>query len=67
VLAINGNIEVLAVETDVSSEIEVQALYKRAIEKFGIVDVVVSNAGGEGERLPVVETESNRWWGDFVR
>ena len=35
----------IAVRADVSKEAEVQAMFKRAIETFGTLDIVVNNAG----------------------
>jgi len=36
---------VLAVPTDVTDEAEVEALFRRAVERFGRVDILVNNAG----------------------
>lgn len=43
-LAASGG-EALAVEADVSDEGEVEAMFAKAVERFGAVDVVVANAG----------------------
>jgi glucose 1-dehydrogenase len=40
-----GGARALAVPADVSNEAEVQAMFARAVEAFGAVDIVVNNAG----------------------
>ena len=38
--------EVLAVPTDLSDEEEIEALVRRSLERFGRIDIVVTNSGG---------------------
>jgi 3-oxoacyl-[acyl-carrier protein] reductase len=52
--------DALAVATDVSSESSVQALYRRVMQRFGRVDVVVSNAG-ICRNVPILEIEVAEW------
>jgi len=37
--------DAIAIQADVSQEAEVQAMFRRAIEEFGTIDIVVNNAG----------------------
>ena len=40
-----GGSKALAIEADVSQEAQVQAMFKRMLEEFGTIDILVSNAG----------------------
>lgn len=44
-ISVNTDRQALAVKVDVTDEAQVEALVKRAVETFGRLDVVVSNAG----------------------
>lgn len=50
----------LAVQADVSQEGEVEALFRRACEKFGAVDILVSNAGMQRD-APTHEMSLEDW------
>lgn len=57
-----GGAEAIGVRTDVSSFESVQALEKAAVEAFGNVHVLVSNAGvGAHEDVPMWELPLNDW------
>jgi NADP-dependent 3-hydroxy acid dehydrogenase YdfG len=66
ILAINKEIEVLAVLTDARNAESVAALWEKVKATFGKADVLVNNAGtlidGSIEETPV-----NAWWTNFVR
>lgn len=55
--------DALAVKTDVTSESEVENLFQETMEKFGEIDIVVSNAGlamtGEIEEMPTEHYRTN--------
>lgn len=58
--------QVLAVQTDVTSEREVDELFSRAMEKFARIDIVVNNAGfawprGGPVNLEVAQTPLDVW------
>ena len=56
--------EVLAVRTDVSKEVEVENLFKQAIDRFGTLDILVNNAQMPvrlGERGPFLKMTSEGW------
>ena len=56
--------EVLAVETDVSNEDQVERLFNQAVDRFGTLDVLVNNAMmnvGLGERGPFLKMRSEGW------
>ena len=40
-----GGSNAIAIEADVSQEMQVQAMFKRMVEEFGTIDILVSNAG----------------------
>ena len=52
---------VLAVPTDVSSQDSVKALFARAREAFGRLDVLFNNAGAGGRALPLEELTLDQW------
>lgn len=43
--AANPNVNVFAFKADVSSEDQVQAMFKEMIKKFGTIDILINNAG----------------------
>ncbi|MGB8990151.1 MAG: SDR family oxidoreductase [Candidatus Sulfotelmatobacter sp.] len=51
----------LFVKTDVSKASEVETLIKKAVEKFGRVDIAFNNAGIEGVWLPIVRQSEEDW------
>lgn len=52
--------EALAVTTDVTSEADVDNLFKQAVERFGTVDVLINNAG-IADSTPVDEMPLELW------
>lgn len=55
-------VEAVAVETDVTDEAAVEALVETAVDTFGTLDVVVSNAGTAPEPgTPIEEMETNQY------
>ena len=52
--------QALAVATDVTDEAAVQALFDRAVKRFGTVDVVINNAG-IADSTPVDEMSIELW------
>jgi len=56
--------EVLAVQTDVSDDADVERLFNQAIDRFGTLDVLVNNAMmnvGLGERGPFLQMRTEGW------
>src|SRR4029077_7292069 len=51
----------LFVKTDVSRAVDIQALVRKTVEKFGRLDVAFNNAGIEGNWLPIVEQPEEDW------
>ncbi len=51
----------LFVKTDVSRAAEVHALVRKAVEKFGRLDVAFNNAGIEGTWTPIAEQSEEDW------
>jgi NAD(P)-dependent dehydrogenase (short-subunit alcohol dehydrogenase family) len=51
----------LFVKTDVSKASEVEALIKKAVEKFGRLDIAFNNAGIEGTWVPIVRQSEEDW------
>ena len=52
--------EALAVMTDVTREADVDNLFERALERFGTIDVLVANAGGQFA-APAEEISGKGW------
>jgi glucose 1-dehydrogenase len=50
----------LAIEADVSKEIEVVDMFKKAVEAFGTLDILVANAGLQRDS-PLVEMTLSEW------
>ncbi|MBN1834671.1 MAG: glucose 1-dehydrogenase [Spirochaetales bacterium] len=53
--------EALEVEADVTREEQVEAMVRRAVERFGRIDVLVNNAASERHNLPPEETPLESW------
>lgn len=51
----------LFVKTDVARAVEVQALVKKTVEKYGRVDIAFNNAGIEGVASPIAEQAEEEW------
>ena len=51
----------LFVKTDVSKAVEVEALIKKAVDKFGRLDVAFNNAGIEGAWIPIARQSEADW------
>ena len=51
----------LFVKTDVAKAAEVETLIKKAVEKFGRVDIAFNNAGIEGTWVPIVRQSEEDW------
>lgn len=50
----------IAVEADVSNEQQVQAMFARAVQEFGAVDILASNAGLQND-APLVDMTLAKW------
>jgi NAD(P)-dependent dehydrogenase (short-subunit alcohol dehydrogenase family) len=53
--------DVLAIACDVSSPEQVEAAVKRAVERFGRLDIAFNNAGVENKAAPLHEIELGEW------
>jgi len=51
----------LAVKVDVTKQAEVDAMVKKAIEKFGRIDILVNNAGASSQLRPFMEMTEEDW------
>ncbi len=66
VLTVNPNVNILVQETDVTSESSVNAAFARAIEMYGTVDVLISNAGMNADTKNLADTSTEGWWQTYV-
>ncbi|KAF2203256.1 NAD(P)-binding protein [Delitschia confertaspora ATCC 74209] len=64
VKSISSSTQVLALTADLTSESDVEALFKQATEAFGTIDVVV-HAAGSMVGGPVGDLPPNEWFKDF--
>ena len=53
--------EALAVATDVTNPSSVDVLFKRAVERFGRIDLLFNNAGTGAPPAPLEETSVEQW------
>jgi len=53
-------------QVDVKDEQAVKSLFETVKQKFGAVDVVVSNAGAQREMSLISQSNADTWWEDFV-
>ena len=51
----------ITVAADVSDEDQVAALFDRAVEKFGAIDILMNNAGVDASGKPVAELPTEIW------
>ncbi len=59
--------EAIAIKVDVSNEAEVEDAFREIVEKFGRLDILVSNAGiFSGERDSKVDSLSKEVWDEIV-
>lgn len=63
--AINKDINVLAVPTDLLDTKSVAALWEKVKETFGHADVLINNAGSLVNGT-IADTPVDAWWSDFV-
>lgn len=64
--AINSEIEVLAVPTDLFDEASVKAMWAKVKAKFGHADILVNNAGTFDQGGAIADAPASNWWSDFV-
>ena len=57
----NINIDIIAIQADISKEIECVKLIEQTVSHFGRIDVLVNNAGIQ-ENIPIEETSINDWY-----
>jgi len=65
-LSINGNMDVLVLPTDTTSEDSVSSLEDAVKSKFGIPHILVNSAGLWSSTEIIGETKPKEWWADFV-
>jgi len=55
--------QVLSIETDVSSSVQVKKMVKKIINKFGKIDILVNNAATSPgkDRVPIVDIDEKIW------
>ncbi|MBN1176986.1 MAG: SDR family oxidoreductase [Dehalococcoidales bacterium] len=53
--------QALAVKVDVTKQAEVDAMVKKAIDKFGRIDILVNNAGASSRLRPFMEMTEEDW------
>lgn len=65
--AINPEVQLLSVATNIGDEASVANLFATVKAKFGHADVLVHNAGVATGNGPILEQEVDDWWYNFVR
>lgn len=66
--SISPETEVHLQQVDVGDEAAVKSLFDSAREKFGTINIVVSNAAAQTEYgKMMVDTDTDIFWNDFVR
>jgi 3-oxoacyl-[acyl-carrier protein] reductase len=55
-----GGCEAIAIKADVSSSEEIKSLISQAVEKFGKIDILVTNAGAAGG-ADLEHSDENEW------
>jgi len=57
----------LAVKTDVTKRVEVEAMVKAALDEFGKIDILVNNVGGSGDKtLPTFTKSTEEHWDTVI-
>ena len=51
----------ITVAADVSEEAQVEAMFDQAVEEFGVVDILMNNAGVDASGKPVAELPTDVW------
>jgi 2-hydroxycyclohexanecarboxyl-CoA dehydrogenase len=51
----------IALECDVTKEAQVRATVEQVITKFGVIDILINNAGGSGVSCPIEEMSEEVW------
>jgi NAD(P)-dependent dehydrogenase (short-subunit alcohol dehydrogenase family) len=63
----NPNVEVLPLALEITDESSVKAAFDAVKAKFGVVDVLVNNAGLAGSTGHFLRDEEvTEWWADFM-
>lgn len=63
---INAAVEIDCVQSDLTSEEDVNSLWNSSVEKFGTIDVVISCAASRSQMKKIGDTDIQGWWSDFV-
>lgn len=64
---VNLEVEVYLEQVDVSSEQDVQSFFVNVKNKFGVVDVAVSNAATNQTVGSTIDCDVDEWWKELVR
>ena len=62
----NDETEVYAAVANVAKEREVEGFFSAVRDRFGSVDVVISNAGSLSPFESISEGDTISWWNNFV-
>lgn len=65
--ALNPNVQVLSVATDISDAKSVAELFAKVKANFGHADVLINNAGVNSGGGAIHEEDPDKWWQNFVR
>jgi NAD(P)-dependent dehydrogenase (short-subunit alcohol dehydrogenase family) len=60
-LALDGDVQVLARECDIANPKQVSEFVEAIVEHFGRIDILVNNAGMLGPRVPIAEYPPREW------